>query len=448
MDLGTSGNGEHKKAGIVYYGQESPSHRHGSDRTGDTSTPPVTSSGTESDGRPSPSLYDLDAFDFPAPPPMLSPTIRRIKSSPWFNMAEDRYGEGTSVNRWRADVSAYDCTQMKRHSHAGIGTTPGAQRDSIGGCSDETYASGTRRHHHKFCSGEQQSPNIFCSDASIPRSEDKSLATGSFLFFGDTDTRVRNDIPSASGSCPDRSSWSIPTTARDSGELSSRLSHRMSNYQDQRPNALTIPYLEPPETHHSMFGPLPRIIRKVASMRSDNPHKQEASVHDISHVAGQRQVSKRRSLRTIFRPSSERVSADDVRLRHKSNVDARCPQFSFDTNLRADEAQSHPQNTLNTSQRGWPAHDSGGGGDHRVRFDKNLARTNDPYLAGPGRGKEELLSSRSFIDITPDKTRKSTEGARKERFKTLMTRASISLFGWKKAKANQSSSCGIVSSDK
>ena len=358
---------------------------------------PVTPSCADSDELPS--LYDLNAFDFPVPPPMCSTAIRRIRSSPWFNTLDESRRDKSCVQRWRDGVDVFEPTKFKRQPSR-------IQRNSVGAYPEETEFESARQ--WRIYADELRLPGGYYLDASLLH-EDQSLLPEALLSLDNLGTE-RLDVSSISSSYPGRLSWGIPN--RHSGDMST---NHISELEEQVSTAAsrTMKTMEHQEQHPFVLGPLPRIIRKVASMRSDNPYKMEAPIHESLHLAGQRQIPKRRSFRTVFIPTSERL--DDA-----NKEKGKCVYCS-------------PNRSVLTSQLEWAGHTVLQ--ESRGRFS---LRSSQSTTATPAGGKGRPLTSKSFIDITPDKEMKSTERFKKERFRDLMARAGNSLFGWKKGKANRS----------
>lgn len=162
------------------------------------------------------------------------------------------------------------------------------------------------------------------------------------------------------------------------------------------------------------FGRLPRIIRKVASMRSDPHRTQElGDALNGSTVTIQRPVPRVRSFRSILPgPEDDMPPGTDV----KQNR-----QWNKRKNFWAGQASKVKADAEKDRQRRQSSH---------VVYESNLpgksSATLGPSFKHGTSWKEDI--NKSFIDISPDRNAR-LKGRGKERLKSFLSKAN-ELFSW------------------
>jgi prepilin-type processing-associated H-X9-DG protein len=187
---------------------------------------------------------------------------------------------------------------------------------------------------------------------------------------------------------------------------------------EKKDNSKAVPHTE---SSWTPFGRLPRIIRKVASMRSDSHRTQEsADAPKGSNVTFQRSVPRVRSFRSIL-PG---------------------PQVPG-TYFKQGPRQSNKRNFFWTGQASKPKTEMDTGRDKQRRqstshmvYENNLPGKSSTALFPFKNGtswKEDL--NKSFIDISPDRN-VQPKGRGKERIKLLLSKAN-ELFSWGRSQKNR-----------
>ncbi|KAF9478634.1 hypothetical protein BDN70DRAFT_879767 [Pholiota conissans] len=378
------------------------------------------------------SLYECTASDFPKPPPMTSPVIRRMRSSPWFM---DETGTG-------------------RHSLQGLSDQQLRMRATL----DDSFnrAFGSR-------AGASSSQNELSSDSSLG-----NISAG----FHRLEEPFMHRLPINSRSTPDR--LDMAGRNRLQSGLSASASenpHSKISWSNvyQRPNKTLYhsPFTQQPNTtyknlpavdHHNAverpIGRLPRIIRKVASMRSEVAQKVDPPASQALHgTLGRKSIPKARSYRSILQHAEadrarERANAGGEWHRPSSWVLKEPVPFISHSGLSNDQEQTisrrqHLSVPLSNTSHGATARErrnsSTNGGVLGAPF---LHRPfgNHSFKKGQPSVKEQCEGPNSFMNITPDRDSKS--GGKRERVKDFLSRASSSMFGWGKQRTKQNSASG------
>lgn len=342
------------------------------DNSSCTSTAPT--SPIDSDGESS--VDKCAALDFPEPPPIGSPVIRRMRSSPWF-LSADEVGTVLAIPG-RGERAALDRLKLQsRNSPMYLeAESPKSPQNNFGYLKENPLG---------FYHGE------------VP---------------GMIDTR----------------------DTRDEGTF--RLSHRRNSaFLDEHVSSTQhgeyfrppeIPFydkknnLKVPHTEFSStsFGRLPRIIRKMASMRSESHRTQDPpDAPNGSTVSLQRPVPRVRSFRTILRVSNP-----------------------FGANFMQDSRQSNKGNFFRTDRTAQPSKikTKTNAGEDKQRRQSSSHMVYENYLPGLssmtlGPSCQQAMSwredlNKSFIDISPDRKVQS-KGRGKEKMKSLLSKAN-EIFRW------------------
>jgi hypothetical protein len=258
------------------------------------SSPSTTEEASDSDDLSS--FYECAAADFPEPPPIGSPVIRRMRSSPWFG------AQILSVNH-RALSREYADSE-----------TPIPVESS---CPPFLINRALATSQKAARIGPRASPTPKVNETtSLAVSFDLGAETSTLELIGEALLGLDMDLLNPTVLI-DTSSTEARVTADGSDLLQwsiSRRGHPFAREASHQPK-LTLPQTQstddpcivPDFPDHkrqrdSTLGRLPRIIRKVASMRSDTQRM------DLSapHTSGQRPIPKSRSFRSI--PHSSETS--------------------------------------------------------------------------------------------------------------------------------------------
>ncbi|KAF8973321.1 hypothetical protein BDZ97DRAFT_680647 [Flammula alnicola] len=419
------------------------------------------------------SLYDCAAFDFPEPPPIASPVIRRMRSSPWFmdnddsNPLEDlpdphrklRMALGKySQSGHRSSSSPENGAGLASQGQPVTLDGPESSVSSFSGNGLETRTIMGRSFGHTSCF-DFQTENI-----------DLELVGEALL-------RLDMNAPShpsincqlkEGSSASDLLQWS---TSHRSTPTQSPIPVATYNQSCTTHIAGTQKVLQdtfPTERQNTRsVGRLPRIIRKVASMRSDAQKTDAPLPQLVSGHAGRKSIPKARSFRSILQSSeidrarqrTEKSGGESYRppswLLASSSQSITRPEFSTAqlTHLR-DSKQARPKPERNKAQCqhfsvsssnvGLSASDPerSGSANAGVLAAPFLHRPFCNYASKKGRSNQDhLMAPSSFIDISPDReARGEPKGGKRERVKDFIARASTGIFGWGKHWRNKHSS--------
>ncbi|KJA19967.1 hypothetical protein HYPSUDRAFT_849766 [Hypholoma sublateritium FD-334 SS-4] len=378
------------------------------------------------------SLYECTAFDFPAPPPITSPVIRRMRSSPWFmddssdslkNLSEQQRRIRTVLNESLTMESRDDRRAMDR-----LGSLSAASsfrtRDSF----DHKATIHTKPRDNVEWTGR------ISVQGALPSSRSESLQCDQRRVLSALRTNDVGFPPLSQRPMPAlQQSASMPHTnaaVKTDEEIQPR------EWQSARP-----------------IGRLPRIIRKVASMRSEAQKIEAPAVQ--SGPIGRKTIPKARSFRSILRSAEAdraRERTNDAGEWHRpsswvlgnplqivnppafSDVDSGLAGHRED-NLSRHQHLSIPAQKATTTLRETDRHGSVNSGVlgapflHRPFQNSRKGNSTQEQCEGPD----------SFINITPDNKMKSDSkiGGKRDRMKVLIARASTSMFGWGKQRADR-----------
>lgn len=375
-------------------------------------------------------------YDFPEPPPMGSPVIRRMRSSPWFGAQMlDINPRGLSHEHTPARPMSVGSFGPPILLNRAVATPQQAARPK----GSPPFKSGSLNKSTQSAVGldlgKEASPLELVGEALL-----------------DLDINPRSPLP-----------FDIPSEAHvttDSNELLQwSISHRYHPFSEegscQQPKsnfpqfqeARAVPgFLGNRRQSDNTQGRLPRIIRKVASMRSDT-QRMDSSAHRLS---GQRPVPKSRSFRSIldsFEPGQTFKNAHDsdkttLLLRGSRDISTKKshPPVSLlpDAKLRSKKDQERvrrhhlsapftrtalPDGPAIPMDSYFPQSSSSPVGLHRSCCSHSPRK----------RCSCKLTLSRSFIDITPDEDgrHESKEGRGREKVRDFISKAA-GIFRWGK----------------
>ncbi|KDR75931.1 hypothetical protein GALMADRAFT_248739, partial [Galerina marginata CBS 339.88] len=407
------------------------------------STTLTTDTHGDSDGVPE-SLCDIAAFDFPEPPPMGSPTIRRMRSAPWF-MAEDGPSRSLTGHHCRSRLTEDNLTQSRRHSCSPdieINSSVLATRWTESG---NLVEAGKPRVPYKPSIGRSELKKLdLALSEEMTNGLDTSMPDPAAL------NRHRSkELTTVTHASAPNLLWA--NARRDLGRSSTSILRTFPADDNSRVKAREgFPQTEAQDSHS--FGPLPRIIRKVASMKSD---MQKASIPSY-HMPGsaRRAIPKARSFRSILQSSDAKACPFKTNRIDPPAHQNIWPQANASRNPNR---QTDPGPYLNGKRRQvWHQHLSGPltgsgvsykGQESPDAFDdsrRGLARpfvyrsTDKNASQKKSSVEDQAIGSKSFIDITPVQGTRSTGGAKRERVKDLIARASNGILGWGKRRIKSS----------
>ncbi|KAJ3514629.1 hypothetical protein NLJ89_g2271 [Agrocybe chaxingu] len=372
------------------------------------STPITIHGPTDSDAVSS--LYNCTSFDFPEPPPIGSPVIRRMRSSPWFGLDSC---EGELLNR------------VFESSWKG--------KDELAIQTNSVLDHGRRETLQKSLSFSEDTQMNDCVDleqlGEVLLSLDMNQRQSTLLdasHFGDSSNA--SDLLQWSTSHRSTPRSLTPKPA-DTPVATKQLPAHWNGYAAETPSKPAA------RQEPSSFTRLPRIIRKVASMRSDT----QKPVDVPPHIPSRKSIPKSRSFRSILRSSTgDRIpsygyKAEDMQQSNWS---------STGQGRKIDPAKSRRQHLSTPYTAGLGLYTSG---FERVDVvhdsldSKPLAapffhRSASKDTSAKGIKLDQETTPRSFIDITPERNMSSNDvraAVKKERVKNFIAKAG-SFFGWGK----------------
>ena len=319
-------------------------------------TSPVNSDGMSS-------VYDCTAFDFPEPPPFGSPIIRRMRSSPWF------LNRGNHVHDWREKVQPATPDDLSSHLRPSLSRLCTNKKSNL-------------QADYKLPSTPTKGPNaehlLAKRDSHRFNANDRGLgiygASNSTLRFG------------TEGPSPLKRTDSFP---RDE-KVTSRRDHL----------------------------PLGRIIRKVASMRSES---QKANEPGHGHV--RRSVPKIRSFRSILRAAEESTVPKTYVTRESWNQGKQYPSWTKEQSFATRGTEVEKARALRQTSNSEAAV-----GENKLLDAAPSSRALHPSLSHGISWKSDFNTS--FIDISPDRRGPSKHNG-KEKMKSLLSRAN-EIFSWRR----------------
>jgi hypothetical protein len=444
------------------------------------------------------------ALEFPQPPPIGSPVIRRMRSSPWFSdkdcMSEDFSNQGSEIRgsrrpRRSASVLLDSDFPGPFYSVSSLVTHHAAMRREI-----------LRSEHRNLSDMIKQSTDTERARLHLSPYLDLGINDVSLEMVGEALVGLDMNAPTmgpqkpfldnpAYGAAPSYGcfqtsdsgrqlpgshlDWSraIPsdllqwsTSHRSPPLMLAPVSQRLFDedalhnagpgYRSNPFRPKTNPVSSLPSDHQRIcsLGRLPRIIRKVASMKSDSRRPNDSNCVPLG-LPGPRTISKSRSFRSIPLATCEA----DTNSSHSTitTIEGGRHQYSDRSFANIDYFSSsrHAQNlkrsfspTLNDSlehckSRGAQhmSFPSSGFGSSRSEVGQHKAKvtTSPMALSGPfllrnrqsAKSENDLIfgTDKSFIDITPKqgtKHERSATATKRARVKKLIARASNGIIGW------------------
>ncbi|KAF8813576.1 hypothetical protein BYT27DRAFT_6344636 [Phlegmacium glaucopus] len=456
------------------------------------------------DGDSVSSLFECSALDFPQPPPISSPVIRRMRSSPWFpdNLSEGFPNQGSRRPRRSASVLLDSDIRSPCYPVSSFATqqpTMGREilcsgRHNSSDMVDETINTERARLHLSpypdlginYVNLEMVGEALVGLDMNASNLVPQELVLDNSAYGAPSPELSQ---PSDSGYQFVRSShlhWSTPSDL-----LRWSTSHRSpplrlapmppqrvpgedtkdDDYGDRifRTKTKAVFSLPSANEHQDIrsFGRLPRIIRKVASMRSDTRPDDTSCI--LLGSTGPRTIPKSRSFRSIplvaCEPGNSSSNSayntittfDGAPHQHNDWSFANLNYFSSSKDARDLKCPFSP--TLNDSLRSFehckgrgthksfPSLGLEGSGSETAQHKAEVTgirpmALSDPFvhrescnrpLAKPGHDLPNG-TDKSFIDITPNqgKHERSAAATKRARVKKLIARAGHGIIGWGK----------------
>jgi hypothetical protein len=299
------------------------------------------------------SVYDCTAFDFPEPPPFASPIIRRMRSSPWFL---------NHVHDWREKVQPATLDDLSSRL-----------RPSLSQLSTNKKSN-------------------FQADYKLP-----STPTNAEHLLAKRDSHRFNANDRGLGICGASTSTlrfgASPLKTTDSFLRDEKVTSRRD---------------------HPPLGRLPRIIRKVASMRSE-PQK----ANEPGHGHARRSVPKIRSFRSILRAAEESTAPKTNMRRESWNQGKPYPSWTRE--------QSFATRGTEVEKVALTSKSMVAVGENKLLDAAPSSRSLYPSLSHGVNWKSDFNTS--FIDISPDRGPSKHKG--KEKMKSLLSRAN-EIFSWRR----------------
>jgi hypothetical protein len=423
-----------------YLPRSSSTHCGDSSVSSTGSTPSSQDSETDS----SLSLYEDFSREFPQPPPIRSPVLRRMKSSPW--LTDQR-------------TSAVEKHPIQQH--ANIRLTSSGQRNSQPGFSPSTPYGADSKRAFIVDFEEEAEGQIYNSDRkdldlemvgeALVGLEMNSLVSESSI-RGISDEEGNNTIATVISAGAELLRWS--TSHRATPPLATRTStppvnRPMTNSEDEN--------VQVSDNSDTRSRP-PQTIRKVASM------KEQAKDSELTTIIAHRPLPKIKSLRFIPPPywDLSPTSASNKEANTGTAFARPPPGANRRGALNGAEAERslpktpYPSSTINgvTQKLFHRQHQSvplaGLGFSDAALFKCQASRpqplaapfSHRPCLSVTTQGYKEgaLPIPKSFIDITPERAT-APVAVRKERVKRLIARASNGVINWSRqfSKKKQSS---------
>ena len=445
------------------------------------------------DGDSVSSLFEY-ALEFPQPPPIGSPVIRRMRSSPWFSdkdrISEDLSNQASRRPRRSASVlldsdylgTCYSVSSLLNQHPTMRRENIRSGRRNFSGMVKETIDTERERLH--------LSPylDLGINDVSLEMVGEALVGLASTMEPEKSllDNPAYSVSPSYECSQASDSSgqlagphldWSIPsdllqwsTSHRSPPLMLTPMSQQRVPGEDTLHNAgyrsnsfrtKTNPVSSLPSEHQGIrsLGRLPRIIRKVASMKSDSRRPNDSNCVPLG-LPGPRTIPKSRSFRCIplvaceaGKNSHSITTIDEGPHQHSDRAFADIDYFSSSKhaqNLKRSFSPTTNDSLEHCKGRGaqhMSLPSSGFGslrsvaGQHKAKVTTPPMALSGPFLYleacnGPSAKSEDDLpfgTEKSFIDITPKqgiKHERSATTSKRARVKKLIARASNGIIGW------------------
>ena len=425
------------------------------------------------------SLFECSAFDFPQPPSIGSPVIRRMRSSPWFSdkhsITEGFSNQGSRKPRRSASVLldsdfCYSVSSVVTQQSRVRRENLRSGHHDFSNLVDETAGTeGDRLHLSPYLELATDDISLeMVGEALIGLDMNASNLGPQHLFMGNGGPSIEfsqsSDDPGRQFAKPSHLDWSIPSdllhwsiSHRSAPLMLAPTSQQRVSGEDTLQNDgygghtlrtktkpdSSLPS-EPQATRY--LGRLPHIIRKVASMKSDS-RRLDAKCIPLG-LTGSRTIPKSRSFRSVSCETRNNASATTM-------IDVGPHQHNF-TNLDCFSSSKHAQDpfspTLNDSFRtseDCKKHDiqqvslPSSGLRSKAAQKKAKSTTLPMALSSPFVHRERPLTKcgsdlpkgmdKSFMDITPNqgtKHERSAAATKRARVRKLIARASNSIIGW------------------
>lgn len=380
------------------------------------------------------SLYECTTFDFPAPPPITSPVIRRMRSSPWFMDDSHDSLRNLSEQQWRVRTALKESPSHSMESRGDNGAM-----NRLGSLSAADSYRTRDSFDHKATFHAKPRDNLewtgrISLQGALPSSRSENLQCNQ--------RRALSALRTNGESFPSLSQRTNPILQQSASMTHTSAVVKADEETQPRERQSVRP-----------MGRFPRIIRKVASMRSEG-QKIEAPVVQSGPI-GRKTIPKARSFRSILRSAE----ADRARERTNDAGEWHRPSswvlgnplqivnpaaFAFADSGPADHREDklpRHQHLFIPAQKGTAA----------LRETDRHGSVNSGVLGAPflhrpfqnsrkgNSTQEQCEGPDSFINITPDNKVKSDgkTGGKRDRMKVLIARASTSMFGWGKQRADR-----------
>ena len=461
------------------------------------------------DGDSVTSLFEY-ALEFPQPPPIGSPVIRRMRSSPWFSdkdcMDEEFSNQGSRRPRRSASVlldsdflgSCYSVSSLVTQHHTMRREILHSGRHNFSDMVKETTKTERARLHLSpyLDLGINDVSLEMVGEALVGLDMNASTMGPQKPFL---DKPAYGAPPSCESECPQASDsgrqlagshldWSIPsdllqwsTSHRSPPLMMAPTSQERVPSEDTLHNAgyrshsfrtKTNPVSSLPSEHQSIrsFGRLPRIIRKVASMKSDSRRPNDSNCVPLG-LPGPRTIPKSRSFRSIPLVACEAGNNSHSTITTIDGDRHQYSDWSF-ANIDHSSSSKHAHDlkrsfgpTLNDSLEHWkgrgaqhmslPSSSFGSlrseAGQHKAKVTTPPMALSGPFLYRKTCNRQSAKSEndlpigtdKSFIDITPKqgtKHERSAAATKRARMKKLITRASNGIIGWGRQLTRKTSS--------
>ena len=488
------GLGRYEESSLTVLGSDHPS------KAIPVSVPLTTMQDNPASDRDSVSSLFEYALEFPQPPPIGSPVIRRMRSSPWFSdkdcMIEEFSNQGSRRPRRSASV-LLDSDFLGPCYSSLVTQHPTMRREILRSgrrsmVKETTDTERARLHLSPYLDlGINNVSLEMVGEALVGLDMNASTMGPQKLFLDNPGYGAAPSCECSQASDFGRqlsgshSDWSIPsdllqwsTSHRSSPLMLAPMSQQRVPSEDTRHDAgyrshsfrtKTNPVSSLPSEHQSIrsLGRLPRIIRKVASMKSDSRRPNDNHCVPLG-LPGPKTIPKSRSFRSI-----PLVACEAGKNSHNTitTIDGGPHQYSdrsfanidyFSSSKHAQDLKRSFSPTLNDSLerckgRGAQHTSLPSSGFRSLRPEAGQAKVTTPPtgLSGPflyretcsrqsAKSKSDLPigTDKSFIDITPKQGAKHerSAAATKRGVKKLITRASNGIIGWGRQLTRKTSS--------
>lgn len=448
------------------------------------SVPPTVEDNPPTDGDSVSSLFKY-GLEFPEPPPIDSPAIRRMRSSPWFSyedqcMHEEFPRQGNRRPRRSASVLLDSnfrdpCYSISSSMRREILRTE--RRNFSEMVEETTDAEGARLHSSPYLDlrindvslemvGEalvgldMNASNMGLRELSLDDPAYSAAPSCGFSQASDSGGQLARSyldwpIPSdlLRWSTSHRSAPLLLAPTSQQGVLDEDTLHNTS-YEGHSFRTKPSPTSSLSSEHQGMrsLAKLPRVIRKVASMKSDSRRLDDTNCVPLG-LTGPRTVSRSRSFRSIPLVACE--MGNTLPHQHSDRSFGDLDNFSSSKHVRDLKSPFGPLNDSlrtfeyckdrGTQHMSLPSSGIGSlkseAGQHKAKVSTLTMALSLPFVHRetcnrPSTRSEKNLPSetdKSFINITPNQGTKDellAEATKRARVKKLIARASNSIIGW------------------